>query len=85
MTTYQSWLMAHMHLRSKVSFSRKRAFAIMCRQYVVQFQLGTTYQTVEIHQLSDRITAVERKQPLHLANQNGGCTVYFCVLSCNIV
>ena len=68
MTTYQSLLMAHIHLRSEVSysgyvpchellaFSRKRALAIMCRQYAVQFQLGTTYQTVEIHQLSARST-----------------------------
>ena len=29
-----------------VAFSRKRALAIMCRQYVVQFQLWTIYQTV---------------------------------------
>ena len=73
-----------------IAFSRKGALAIMCRQYVVQFQLGTT----RLLRFIDFLLAVERMQQVMDAttlyctvschSKMAGCTIKFCVLSCKM-
>ena len=56
-----------------IAFSRKSALAIKCRQYVVQFQLGTT----RLLRFIDFLLAVERTQ------QVMDSTTLYCIVSCH--
>ena len=56
-----------------ITFSRKSALGIMSRQYVVQFQLGTT----RLLRFIDFLLAVERTQQIM------DSTTLYCIVSCH--
>ena len=56
-----------------IAFSRKSALGIMSRQYVVQFQLGTT----RLLRFIDFLLAVERTQQIM------DSTTLYCIVSCH--
>ena len=56
-----------------IAFSRKSALGIMSRQYVIQFQLGTT----RLLRFIDFLLAVERTQQIM------DSTTLYCIVSCH--